>query len=431
MNGFFEIAASAAECLIIVCFCNRYLGIKNKRHIFLASAVFFVLTCIQNIMLSSKSGFELISVFLHILTAFVYSLLFLKGRVYEKILVSILPLISILLINQFLITGFCAISNSPVSDVIEPNGRLRLQVLFLSKLTFFVICEILIRVRTRGKNSLSYFQWIVQLLCFFNTFLIAITLWEISKDFTEMRENFIYMHMMIAIMNVLMYIMLNKMQSDSVEKEKLRILKITLASQEKFVEEARANYAEMKTLRHDIRHCITAAAALISDGKAEDAKNYLEKIFDEKVGGNIAGVDTGNAVIDAVINNRIADCSQNNIEIKCLIDSHFEGISDTDISILLSNVLDNAICGCKGVVSPEIELVIGTRMSFTYVIVRNSIPKSVLSQNPELKTNKDDKAIHGLGIDSMRRIAKKYGGSVEFREGASVFIAEIWLNRQK
>lgn len=431
MNDFFEIAASASECLIIVSFCNRYLSFKNKRGNFLVSAVFFTLLCIQNIILSSKSGFEFISVFLLMLMTFVYSSLFLNGRVYEKILISILPSISILLINQFLVTGFCAVSNCSLSDVIEPNGRLRLQVLFLSKLAFFIICEILIRVRIRGQNSLSSFHWIVQLLCFLNTFLIAITLLEISKDFTEMREKFIYMHMMIAVLNVLMYITLNKMQSDSAEKEKLRILKITLASQEKFVEEAKAHYAEMKTLRHDIRHYITTAATLISDGKAEDARKYLENILDEKVGGNIAGVDTGNAVIDAVINNRIADCSQNNIEIKCLIDSRFEGISDTDISILLSNVLDNAICGCKGVVSPKIELVIGTRMSFTYIIVRNSIPTSVLSQNPELETNKDDKAVHGLGIDSMRRIAKKYGGSVEFREEDSVFIAEIWLNRQK
>lgn len=431
MNDFFEIAASAAESLIIVSFCNRYLGFKNKRRAFLVSALFFVLLCAQNIMLSQRPGLELFSVALLMLMTFIYSVLFLNGRNYEKILISILPPISVLLINQFLIAGLCAISSCSLSDIIESDGGLRLPVLFFSKLAFFIVCEILIRVRTRGQNSLSCFQWIVQLLCFFNTFLIATTLWGISKEFTDMREKFIYLHMMIAVLNVLMYVTLIKMQSDSVEREKLRITKITLASQEKFVEEARTHYAEMKTLRHDMRHYLTTAAKLISDGKADDAKNYLENVSNEKVGGSAAGVDTGNAVIDAVINNRIADCSKNNIEIKCLIDSRFEGISDTDISILLSNALDNAVCGCMGAVSPKIELVIGTRMSFTYIIVRNSIPSPILARNPGLETDKDDKTVHGFGIDSMRRIAKKYGGSVEFSEDNKVFTAEIWLNRVK
>lgn len=431
MNDFFEIAASAAECLIVVSLCNRYLGLKNKRRAFLVSASFFLLLYAQDVMLSQRPGMELLFIVLLILTIFVYSVFFLNGRNYEKILISILPPMIILPINQFLIAGFCAVSKCSLSDITESGGVLRLPILFLSKLAFFIVCEILIRVRTRGKNSLSRFQWIVQLLCFFSTFLIAITLWDLSKEFTDMRENFIYFHIIIAILNVLMYVTLIKMQSDSVEREKLMISKITLESQEKFVEEARIHYAEMKTLRHDMRHYLTTAAKLISDGKAEDAKNYLENISKEKVGGSVAGVDTGNTVIDAVINNRIADCSKNNIEIKCLIDSCFDGISDTDISILLSNALDNAVCGCRGAVSPKIELVIGTRMSFTYIIVRNSIPSPVLERNPGLETDKDDKTVHGFGIGSMRRIAKKYGGSVEFSEDSNVFIAEIWLNRGK
>lgn len=431
MNEFYEIAASVTECMIIVGFCNRYFRYKNKRYIFWGSAVFFVLLCAENIVLSAHTGLEILDVVLFMLMIFIYSELFLNGRIYEKVMISILLPNSVLLINQLLVTGLCTILNCSLSEIIEPNGRLRIPILFFSKLAFFIVCEILIRVRNRERYTLSRFQWIVQPLCFFNAFLISITLWEISKDYTEIREKLIYVYIMIVVLNVLMYAALNKMQSDSVAKEKLRLSNIALAAQEKYVEEARVHYAEMKTLRHDMRHYLATAARLISDGKAEDAKEYLEKISDEKVGGSATGVDTGNTIVDAVINNRINDCVKNNIEIKCLIDSHFEGISDMDICILLSNVLDNAVSGCMGTFSPKIELVIGTRMSFTYVIVRNSIPSSVLSRNPGLETSKDDKSVHGFGIGSMRRIAKKYGGSVEFREEEDTFITEIWLNRAK
>lgn len=429
MNNFFEIAASAAECGIIVSFCDRFLGFRKEGTRWMISAVFFVLIFMQNILFSQMEGFENFSVGLLMLMIFCYAVFFLKGRVYEKILISILPPISVLLINQFLITIFCTMSESPLSESIRPGGRLRLPILFFSKVVFFVICEILIRLRKHGQYSLSRFQWIVQLLCFFNTFLIAITLWNISKEFIEMREKFIPVYILVAVLNVLMYILLNKMQYDSAEKEKLRLSEISLASQEKFIEEAREHYAEMITLRHDMRHYLTTAAKLISDGKTEEAKSYIEKLAAEKVSSFAVGVDTGNVVIDAVINNRLADCARDNIEVKCLIDSRFEGISETDISILLSNALDNAISGCAGVSAPRIELTIGTRMAFTYIIVRNSIPSSVLSGNPKLVTSKGDRTIHGFGIGSMRRIAEKYGGSVEFREEKDSFIAEIWLKK--
>ena len=35
--------------------------------------------------------------------------------------------------------------------------------------------------------------------------------------------------------------------------------------------------------------------------------------------------------------------------------------------------------------------------------------------------------MHGFGVLSIRRIAEKYGGSVEFREENDTFIAEVWL----
>ena len=69
-------------------------------------------------------------------------------------------------------------------------------------------------------------------------------------------------------------------------------------------------------------------------------------------------------------------------------------------------MLDNAIIGCNGSNSPSVELIIGSRKSYTGIIVKNSIAVSVLSENPELKTNKKDKTIHGFGINSIRKIAK-------------------------
>ena len=68
------------------------------------------------------------------------------------------------------------------------------------------------------------------------------------------------------------------------------------------------------------------------------------------------------------------------------------------MSILISNLLDNAIEGCNGADTPMIELIISRQKTFLYIIVKNTISDSVLSANPRLATSKVNKSAHGFVI---------------------------------
>lgn len=103
----------------------------------------------------------------------------------------------------------------------------------------------------------------------------------------------LFVSIMIAILNILLYIMMEKIQHDSTIKEAYKVSQINLTAQEKFVDEARERYVEMKTLRHDMRHYLTTASELISTGQIQEAKTYLEKIIEEKVTPIVVGIDTG------------------------------------------------------------------------------------------------------------------------------------------
>lgn len=221
---------------------------------------------------------------------------------------------------------------------------------------------------------------------------------------------------------------MSKMQRDNKIKEEYNLLKTNISAQEKLALETMERYSEIRMLRHDMKHYLTAAAELISSGKTDDAKFYIESIINEKI--NPAGtvVNTGSAVVDAVINNKISLCSEKRISVKCIIDTQFESTNDIDISVLLSNLLDNAINGCNSS-NPHIELAISKVKSMTYIAVKNSIAESVLLNNPDLKTDKKNKSEHGFGVKSIKQIAKKYNGSIEFKEESGMFIAEVWLNK--
>ena len=411
-----------AECLIIVRLCNRSLGFKKDDWKLLKSFLFFLTIfsasyVIGLIFYDDDLLFNVLSAELLSLFCFIYSAIFLKGKFPEKLLISITSII-VLFPVKFLVA-------STFGQVTYPYDRAAIPAVLFSILTYFFACEFIIRIRKRMTYSLSPFQWGIQVSCYIITFLIAGWVWNYTVLNREDPVTFLLVYILIAILNVLLYFMMSGMQRGNVKKEEYRLSRINLAAQEKFVLEARERYSEMRTLRHDMKHYFTAAAELLSDGKYDEARDYIERVLDEKIIPAAVGVSTGSAIIDAVINNKISVCAQNGIEMKCAIDTVFGG-NDIDISILLSNLLDNAINGCDRT-NPRLELSIETKKSLTFIIVKNSIAKSVLEKNPELKTDNADKSAHGLGVESVRKIAEKHGGSVEFREEGKMFVAEVWL----
>ncbi len=430
MNNIIEISASLAECCIFVRLCNGYLGFKSEKFRWLKSMCLLIISALIDVFLSQLKCFEIISIILNLLILFTYSMIFLNGKILEKVLVSIIPTTTALPINLIVITAFGALSGNDRSASLV-GGEMRIPVLFFTKSFFFLACEILIRTKNKRSTNLTGYQWAIQISCFIISFIIASLLWNISRTYNDTSPLFLTIFLMIAALNILLYILMNKMQRDNVTKAEYHLLKASLASQEKFAIETKERYTEMKTLRHDAKHYLSAAAELITDGKPEEAKSYIESVINEKINRAVVGVKTGSAVIDAVINRRLEVCAEKNIEMKCFIDTRFVSENDVDVSILLSNLLDNAIEGCSGTNFPQIELIVKRKKSLTNITVKNSISGSVLNENPKLKTSKKDKSAHGYGIRSIKNIAEKYNGSVNFLDENGYFLTEIWLELEK
>ena len=293
-----------------------------------------------------------------------------------------------------------------------------------------VITEILIKSRKQTTFALSRFQQIIRLSCFFISFIITAIIWNISRKQDENAFLYAVTFMLIAFLNILLYVLMCKMQKNYITKEEYNLLKTSLFAQEKLAFETKERYIEMRALRHDIKHCFTALAALISDNKPDEAMAYIENIVKQQIAPAVTGINTESAVIDAAVNSKISLAAKKGIAIKCMIDVRFIEINDVDISILLSNLLDNAIEGCD-LSDPNISLDMETKGTFIYIAVKNKIASSVLKDNPELKTIKKDKREHSFGIKSIKSIAEKYNGNVEFNEKNGYFVAQVWINSEK
>lgn len=427
MNTAIEIAASLVESCIFVKLCNGFLDFKSENGKWIKTAALFVMLALVDVFLCQLDGFENISIILLMLIMLTYAVVFLNGKLWEKLMIPIIPTITELPINLIVMSAFSMLSGNERADVL-PGGAMRIPVLFFSKAAFFLVCEIIIRARKKGTYSLNAYQWVIQLSCFLISFIISSLMWNLFRGQEGTKPIFLIIFLLIALLNVLLYILMSKMQRDNKIKEEYKLLKSNISAQEKLALETMERYSEVRTLKHDMKHYLTIAAELISSGKTGEAKSYIESVLNEKIAPAGTVVNTGSAVVDAVINNKILLCSEKGIAVKCVIDTQFESSNNVDISILLSNLLDNAINGCN-LSAPHIELVISKVKSMTYIAVKNSIAESVLLNNPDFKTDKKDKSAHGFGIKSIKQIAHKYDGSIEFKEENGKFIAEVWLNK--
>lgn len=187
---------------------------------------------------------------------------------------------------------------------------MRIPALFFSKVIFFFACEIVIRVRKKQSSSLTGFQWIIQISCFVISFLISSLLWNIFREQNETSPYLLLIFLLIATLNILLYVLMTKMQRDNVTNEEYALVKSNLEAQQKFAVETKERYSEMRTLRHDVKHYLSTAAELITEGNPEKAKSYIETVINEKINPAVVGVNTGSVVIDAVINRRLEICAE-------------------------------------------------------------------------------------------------------------------------
>lgn len=60
-------------------------------------------------------------------------------------------------------------------------------------------------------------------------------------------------------------------------------------------------------------------------------------------------------------------------------------------------------------------------------MIKNSVEKSVLENNPGLLTSKSKGVMHGIGLKSVKETISKHEGMIDFYEKENLFIADVWL----
>ncbi len=177
--------------------------------------------------------------------------------------------------------------------------------------------------------------------------------------------------------------------------------------------------------RHELKNSYFYIQTLLKENKLEQ----LDKFLTDHIGELSAAspdVNTGNSLIDYIINTKLALARKNNIK------TYYEVLIPEKVNIneeyfctVLLNLFDNAIEASLKEKNPDIQIKLTTRNKYLVFSIKNKVSFDVLETNPSLKTSKSDAKSHGLGMKIIKRAVRNADGVFDTVMESGYFVATV------
>lgn len=401
----------------------------NLAYILFVAILFLELSFVNFIV-----PFEGIGIIISILIIYIYSLINLKGTFMQKMFWSIFVMLLIMGITIVVLSiEGCIIGKGYLNLVIQKDLYRFVGVAIIQIVLFYLTRFMIKRTKKDSTYSLKWNEWfvllIIPVISIFTMSFVSLIIINIEDQLSPMQHIFSILSILgILMTNSLVYVLYVNMQKDHAKQLEYSILQQAFKSQEKSVEETKILYQSVRSIRHDLKQHFQVALTMLHSGKINEAVDYMEKYNDTVLDGISNKVFCDNDVVNYIINSKSKICSDRHIKIYIYIANEIPEFSDLDLCVLLGNALDNAIEGVSGEGNNEIYLELRNVDNFFMISVKNTIINSVLEDNPNLISTKNEKEVHGLGILSMKEVVQKYNGSIEFYESDNKFCCDMLLD---
>ncbi|WFR56515.1 GHKL domain-containing protein [Anaerocolumna sp. AGMB13025] len=201
-----------------------------------------------------------------------------------------------------------------------------------------------------------------------------------------------------------------------------RMLEEELARQEMAV-------SDLKKIKHDLHNNLANISLLLQDNQIEESLEYINSITSVLEPAK-AVVNSGNKYIDAILNYELSVCRKHQINTAFQIDSIPPlSMSPTDLSAILSNMLNNAIESNLSIKEPEryISLKLFCYKNYVTFVCKNPYNHILRGFGQSLRTSKKDRSNHGYGLKLIKYAADKCGGTFKYSYQDNTFTSIVML----
>ena len=288
----------------------------------------------------------------------------------------------------------------------------------------FVICrKFQINARYDKRDSMLIFLPFILEICIVIYFIYAI--FDMGNYEEEVTNVLIIISIIVileTICNLLLIEHYVRMKNKNREYEKMQQIK---KDEAKYHELKSRNEFELRKLYHDFKNYMIYLES--KNEKVEEEINAILSPLKEYE----TFIETNNAILNSILNEKLRLARECGIVTNCLIDFSNGGFLEAvDICAIFGNLLDNAIeyYGSVDASSEKyIEVRVNTVNEMLIIKVANYVYSDIKVKKGRIKTKKEDKFRHGIGLLSVKESVEKYDGHLKINVSETEYVANIVL----
>lgn len=205
-------------------------------------------------------------------------------------------------------------------------------------------------------------------------------------------------------------------------------LNLQIAQAVREIDTLRESQEKTKEYRHDMRHHMQYLSFCIENEKLEHAKEYIQKICSE-IEANKVITFCENEAANLIFSAFAGRAEEYNIPmcIKAQISKNIH-VTESDLCVLLSNAMENALHACQDLsekgIEGKIEVVAFEKNKKLFLQFINSCDSNITFVQGIPVTNQPN---HGIGVRSICALVERYAGIYTFEVEDRKFILRVSL----
>ncbi|MEE1219221.1 MAG: GHKL domain-containing protein [Ruminococcus sp.] len=361
-----------------------------------------------------------------------YTTVFLKGKLYLRIIIPIA--VSNISLAHLTVSVMSSSGILPFLENATLPSSFRYLTLFIADIIYAIFLFIVFRfgkgkIDMRKKSDILAFIVIPLITCIVG--LTALMLLKSVNFDATIQIYVVIIALCTALMIIIFWYLLIKSGKESQIKADLMLSKQREELYKNSVLSTNEQIEKITIIKHDMKSNLMSVSMLISQGEYDKAKAVCDSVS-KRLELAYTPVHTVNPTLNAIMNVELEKAQSNEINCSYEISNELSFMSDEDIISLIANLCDNAIEYLAHISKEQrqMSLLISSYKSYCKICCKNKVTSSILITNPNFNTTKDDKILHGKGMEILRNLAKKYNGELLVVEennqlNVSVIIMEV------
>ena len=426
MNFWFEMAVNAVDVTLILSFLVQYFGYKTETSAkYWGTALIWILSFCIVAFFSWTHLYENYASSLQILVNILFCVTLLRGNIFQKIFVSAFTM-GLVAITATLTTLLVAkLSGNQVAFLLSHFSGIRVTSICLTKLLFFVITRIILRIKESGKlKGMDVIALVI--VPMLSDLAITLMMYAAIQE-PSIQTIVLYAVGIVLILNIVVYFLFIRLGKAGKIQTEMALLALQNECLQENAKDIENMYDTVRALRHDLKNHLLCILSMAEERDVEDIEQYTRQLLQQQNTVNKLIMFSGSKVLDAIINSKSAAAERAGVRLSAIITTPLAGISPEDITIIIGNALDNAIRAAKDSQRKVVDIHIQPQGAYSSIVIANDIAHPVLSDNPALRTTKNIRYRHGFGIQNMRQAVERNQGLIRFYEQNDRFIRDILL----